>query len=75
MICDPVVPTRRLFQGFYSPKPTFDQTTLHILAITETHLDPVIDSTLLSIEGYSIDRKDRNAWGGGVAFSYRVMYQ
>ncbi len=41
---------------------------LHILAISETHLDPVIDSALLNIEGYSIYRKDRNAWGGGVAF-------
>ncbi len=40
---------------------------LHVLAISETHLDSTINSSLLSITGYNIYRQDRNANGGGVA--------
>ena len=41
--------------------------SLHILAISETHLGPSINSSLLNIDGYNIYRKDRNENGGGVA--------
>lgn len=40
---------------------------LHILGITETHLDSTFGDSLLHIQGYSIYRKDRNVRGGGVA--------
>ena len=40
---------------------------IHILAINETKLDGNIDDTLVSIDGYSIKRCDRNRNGGGVA--------
>ena len=41
---------------------------LHILAISETHLGPSINSSIVKIDGYDIYRKDRNENGGGVAF-------
>ena len=40
---------------------------IHILAINETKLDGTIDDALVSIDGYSIKRSDRNRNGGGVA--------
>ena len=40
---------------------------IHILAINETKLDGTIDVALVSIDGYSIKRRDRNRNGGGVA--------
>ena len=41
---------------------------LHIVAISETHLDDSIDNTEVYIQGYNIIRLDRNRYGGGVAF-------
>lgn len=41
---------------------------IHILAISETHLDASIDSSLLHVNGYLLYRQDRNINGGGVAF-------
>ena len=41
---------------------------LHIVAISETHLDDSIDNSVVSIQGYNIIRLDRNRYGGGVAF-------
>ena len=41
---------------------------LHILAISETHLDFSFDDTEQYIEGYNIYRNDRDRFGGGVAF-------
>lgn len=41
---------------------------LHILAISETHLDATIDDSLLYVNGYLLYRCDRNINGGGVAF-------
>lgn len=41
---------------------------LHIIAISETHLDESIDNTKMSIQGYNIIRLDRNIYGGGLAF-------
>jgi len=40
---------------------------LHILAVSETHVDSTIDDATLRIDGYSIFRNDRNVYGGGVA--------
>jgi hypothetical protein len=40
---------------------------IHILTISETHLDNSFDDTVVVIHGYNIYRKDRNAKGGGVA--------
>lgn len=40
---------------------------LHILAISETHLDSTINSPLSNIAGYNNYRQDRNANGDGVA--------
>ena len=40
---------------------------LHILALSETHLDDTFEDSSLMISGYNVYRKDRNANGGGVA--------
>lgn len=40
---------------------------LHVLAITETHLDQTITNGQIELRGYNIIRKDRNRRGGGVA--------
>jgi hypothetical protein len=40
---------------------------IHILAISETHLDNSFDDTPVAIQGYNIYRRYRNAYGGGVA--------
>ena len=40
---------------------------IHILTISETHLDNTFDDTVIAIQGYNIYRKYRNASGGGVA--------
>ena len=34
---------------------------LHILAVSETHLDSTFEDTSVMIDGYNIYRKDRNA--------------
>ena len=41
--------------------------TIHILAISETHLDNTFDDATVEIQEYSIYRKDRDLYGGGVA--------
>jgi hypothetical protein len=40
------------------------------LAISETHLDNSFD-TSVAIQGYNIYRRDRNAYGGGVAVYFQ----
>lgn len=40
---------------------------IHILTISETHLDSSFENEDISIHGYNIFRKDRNRFGGGVA--------
>ena len=41
---------------------------LHVLAISETHLNPAINSDVLKIEGYNMYRLDRGTTrGGGLA--------
>ena len=39
----------------------------HILAINETKLDKNVHDDLVGISGFSIERRDRNRNGGGVA--------
>ena len=39
---------------------------IHVLTISETHLDNTFDDTVVAIQGYNIYRKDRNANVGGV---------
>ncbi|XDV11531.1 hypothetical protein PO909_000447 [Leuciscus waleckii] len=41
---------------------------IHVLALSETHLDCSFDNSQLAVEGYRLFRKDRNQNGGGVAF-------
>ena len=40
---------------------------IHILVVNETKFDDKIDDNLVSFEGYSIKRNNRNRNGGGVA--------
>ncbi len=40
---------------------------IHVLAVTETHLDQTFTDDVLNINGYNIYRKDKNKYGGGVA--------
>ena len=40
---------------------------IHILAISETHIDHTVSDNAVNIQGYSIYRKDRSINGGGVA--------
>ena len=40
---------------------------IHILAINETKIDKNVHDDLVSIDGYTIKRGDRNRFGGGVA--------
>ena len=40
---------------------------IHILAINETKIDKNVHDDVVSIDGYTIKRCDRNRFGGGVA--------
>jgi hypothetical protein len=40
---------------------------IHILTISETHLDNTFDDTVVAIQGYNVYTKDRNGNGGGFA--------
>ena len=39
---------------------------IHIMAISETHLDASFENIELAVEGYTLFRKDRTRYGGGV---------
>lgn len=41
---------------------------IHILALSETHLDNTFDFSELAVAGYRLYRRDRDRYGGGVAF-------
>ena len=41
--------------------------SIHIIAISKTHLDNSFDDTAVAIQGYNIYRRDRYAYGGGIA--------
>jgi len=43
-----------------------------VILITETHLDNLIESVEINIEGYHLFRNDRNRHGGGVAIYART---
>ena len=43
------------------------ENTIHILAVSETHLDATVLDTEVSIDGYNMFRRDRNKHGGGIA--------
>ena len=51
---------------------------IHIMSINETKISPSLPDNIISIDGYSIVRKDRNESGGGVStyihssFNYQV---
>lgn len=45
--------------------------TVDILAINETRLDSSIQNGEVSIPGYTLERKDKNRNGGGVALYIR----
>lgn len=45
---------------------------LHILALSETHLDCTFEDSSLMISGYNVNRKDRNA--NGVVACYIPNY-
>ena len=40
---------------------------IHIMAISETHLDASFENIELAVEGYTLCRKDISRYGGGVA--------
>lgn len=42
--------------------------SVHILAISETHLDHTFSDSFVAIPGFNVYRRDRNCFGGGVAF-------
>ena len=44
---------------------------IHILALNEAKIDAEFPSELLKVEGYQLDRYDRNRNGGGVALYIR----
>ena len=52
---------------------------IHIMGINETKISPSLPDNIISIDGYSIIRKDRNESRGGVAvyiqssFNYEVV--
>ena len=62
------------FQNIASLEPQFNELAdlvrckgVHILGLNETKLDSSFPDSLTSIDGYSLERNDRNSFGGGVA--------
>ncbi len=45
---------------------------IHILAISETHLDNTFDDATVEIQGYSIYRKDRDNNGEELQFTFKA---
>ena len=43
------------------------QSNIHVLTLSETHLNELIDDSEIACNSYSVIRKDRNRAGGGVA--------
>ena len=56
-----------ILKHLYEIKIFLDEKKLHIMGLNETKLDSSIGDDEISIEGYSLVRKDRNTHGGGVA--------
>ena len=57
-----VIPRLTLLHNFVTKEIQFD-----IVALSETHLDNIINSNELDMEGYTLFHKDRNRFWGGVA--------
>lgn len=55
---------RNKIQELYS---LIQANNIHILAVTETHLDSFILDPVVALDGYSLFRNDRDRHGGGVA--------
>lgn len=47
---------------------------IHILAISETHLDATVLDTEVTIDGYNIFRRDSDKHGGGIALYIRNSF-
>ncbi|MGL5507016.1 MAG: endonuclease/exonuclease/phosphatase family protein [Paraclostridium sp.] len=47
---------------------------IQVLALSETHLDSTMSNSELMINGYKLYRKDRDRYGGGVAFYIKENY-
>lgn len=45
--------------------------SIHILALSETHLDSTFSDAEVKVDGYRLFRRDRNKHGGGIAFYVR----
>ena len=57
----------RLTTHIYELRGVIDEKNVHILAINESKLDDFTPSSPVSTDGYSLERKDRNCFEGGVA--------
>lgn len=44
-----------------------ESNNIHILAISESHLDSSFDDSEVAINGYNLFKRDRGKYGGGVA--------
>lgn len=47
----------------------------NVIGLAKTWLGPVVDDSLLQIEGYTLLRQDRNIHGGGVTLYVRNIYK
>ena len=56
-----------LIRNLEELKLLLDEKGIHILAINETKLDNNIGNEIISVEGFTLRRNDRNKHGGGVA--------
>ena len=51
---------------FHELREIFDDKLVDIFTIAETKIDSSFNSNLFSADGYKLDRRDRNAHGGGI---------
>ena len=66
-VCIMCLNINSILKHFDEIKIFLDEKKPHIMGLNETKLDSSIGDDELSIEGYSLVRKDRNTHGGGVA--------
>ncbi len=48
---------------------------IQVLALSETHLDSAMSNLEIMIDGYNLYRKDRDKYGGGVAFYIKEHFE
>ncbi len=48
---------------------------IQVLALSETHLDSAMSNLEIMIDGYKLYRKDRDKYGGGVAFYIKKHFE